>query len=371
VIRLEETNIIGPHHLMLACTLAIVALGYRWRDRPTVRTALGLGAVMAFGALSMTYVVPVALCWAIAVSLAGAGWIGWDRTHIKVSWAIPGMLATAAVLVLALWPPGVLQHVFVTDFRTLMKYPNHATLVGDRIFEVTPRWASVYWLAHLDAPILVFSVPIILIAGWKAFRNRRVSAKHTYLAVFLGFLVATALASYIAGSRNLLQFIGVLCLATGALFDEAFGQKPRLVLFGSAAAIILAALNLVWLSRISSYTPYLATGGYGAFLKEEKDHLGEKTKALVYGLPILRFYAQQCGVWPAWDAREIRWTARADTPLPADVKYVLIPTFIYDCMPPEQPLRRVVPDHWKVVWSYTADHVWGLKLFENPHTVGP
>ena len=61
VIRLEETNIIGPHHLMLVCTLAIVALGYHWRDKPGLRAAIGLGAVMGFGALSMTYVIPAAL----------------------------------------------------------------------------------------------------------------------------------------------------------------------------------------------------------------------------------------------------------------------------------------------------------------------
>ena len=68
MIRLEETNIIGPHHLMLACTLAIVGLGYQWRDRPTVQAAIGLGAVIAFGALSMTYVIPATLCWAVAAA---------------------------------------------------------------------------------------------------------------------------------------------------------------------------------------------------------------------------------------------------------------------------------------------------------------
>ena len=39
VIRLEETNIIGPHHLMLACTLVIAGLGYQWCERPTVQAA--------------------------------------------------------------------------------------------------------------------------------------------------------------------------------------------------------------------------------------------------------------------------------------------------------------------------------------------
>src|SRR5262249_7566982 len=83
VIRLEETYIIGPHHLMLVCTLAMVGLGYQWRDRPTLQAAIVLGTVIAFGAVSMSYVIPAALCWAVAVSLAGAGWFAWDRTHIK------------------------------------------------------------------------------------------------------------------------------------------------------------------------------------------------------------------------------------------------------------------------------------------------
>jgi hypothetical protein len=40
---------------------------------------------------------------------------------------------------------------------------------------------------------------------------------HLMLAsTLLGFFLATALAAHIAGARNLLQFIGALCLATGA-----------------------------------------------------------------------------------------------------------------------------------------------------------
>ncbi len=371
VIRLEETNIIGPHHLMLTCTLAIVSLGYQWADRPTLRAALGLGAVMAFGALSMTYLIPAALCWAVAVSLAGREWFAWDRTHFKVSWAIPVTLATAAIIVVALWPPGVLQHRVLSDFRTYLHYSHHPTLVGDRVFEVTPRWATVYWLAHLDAPILVFSSTIILIAFWKAFRNGSLSSKHAYLGVSLAFFLATMLAAHLAGARNLLQFIGVLCLATGALFDEALGYEPRLIRFGSAAVIILAALNLIWLSRSLSYMPYLATDGYRAFLKEDENRLRERAKALVYGLPVLKFYAQQYGTSLAWDVSEMPWTTRADAPLPAEVRYVLIPAFVYKHMPAEQPMRRVVAEHWKVVWSYKVDHVWELRLYENPQPNAP
>lgn len=371
VIRIEETNIIGPHQLMLACTLAIIALGYQWRDRPTLQAALGLGAVMAFGALSMTYVIPAALCWAVAVSLAGREWFAWDRTHFRVSWSVPVIFATASITVVALWPPGARHLVVIRDFLWYLRFPYHPTLVGDRTFEVTPRSAAGYWLAHLDAPILVFSISIILIALWKAFRSGRLSSKHAYLAVFLAFFLATALAAHLAGARNLLQFIGVLCLATGALFDEALGYKPRLIRFGSAAVIILAALNLIWLSHSSSYIPFLATDGYRAFLKEDENHLREKAKALVYGLPVLKFYAQQSGISLAWDVSEMPWTTRADAPLPAEVKYILIPAFVYKHMPAEQPMRRVVAEHWKVVWSYKTDHVWELRLYENPQLTTP
>jgi hypothetical protein len=356
---------------MLACILAIVALGYQWRDRPTPQAAIGLGAVMGFGALSMTYVIPAALCWAVAVGLTGRGWIAWDRTYFKISWSIPVILATAAIVVVALWPPGVLQRVILNDFRGYLHYPHHPTLVGDRIFEVAPRSAAAYWLAQLDAPILVFSISTILIALWKAFRSGRLSSKHAYLAVFLTFFLATALAAHMAGARNLLLFIGVLCLATGALFDEALGYEPRLIRFGSAVVTILAALNLIWLSRSSSYTPFFATDGYRAFLKEDHNRLREEAKALVYGLPVLTLYAQQSGTSLAWDVSEMPWTTRADVPLPADVKYVLIPAFVYNHMPPEQPMRRVVAEHWKVVWSFKVDHVWELRLYEKPQVAAP
>jgi hypothetical protein len=267
---------------------------------------------------------------------------------------------------LALWPPGARHLVVITDFWGYLHYPFHPTLVGNRIFEVTPRTAAAYWLSHLDAPILVFSGSIILIALWKAFRSGRLSSKHAYLAVFLAFFLATALAAHIAGARNLLQFIGVLCLATGALLDEALGYNPRLIRFGSAAVIFFAALNLIWLSKNSSYIPYLATDGYRAFLKEDGDRLRGNAKALVYGLPVLRFYDQQYGASLAWNASEMPWTTRADAPLPADVKYVLIPAFVYNYMPAEQPMRRVVAEHWKVAWSYKVNHVWELRLYESP-----
>jgi Dolichyl-phosphate-mannose-protein mannosyltransferase len=371
VIRLEETNIIGPHHLMLACTLAIIALGYQWRERPTVQAALGLGAVMAFGALSMTYVIPAALCWAVAVSLAGKEWFAWDRTHFRVSWSVLVIFATAAIIVAALWPPGVVHRVVVHDFGIYLHYPPFPTLVKDRI-EFPPRSAAIYWLAHLDAPIFVFSITIISVALWKAFRSGRLSSKHSYLAVSLAFFAATMLAAHMAGARNMLQFIGVLCLATGALFDEALGYhyQPRLIWFGSAAVIILAALNVIWHSRSSSYTPYLATDGYRAFLKGNEKRLAAKSKALASDLPVLKFYAEQYGTSLAWDVSQMPSTIRADAPLP-EVQYVLISALAYNYMPADHPIRRVVAEHWKVAWSFKGDHTWEIRLYEKPQANAP
>lgn len=86
VIRLQETNVIGPHHLMLVCALAMMGLGYYWRNLATWRTAVLLGAVFGFGALSMTYVIPVFLCWVLAVWIAGGDWITQDSRFLKMAW---------------------------------------------------------------------------------------------------------------------------------------------------------------------------------------------------------------------------------------------------------------------------------------------
>jgi hypothetical protein len=372
VIRLEETNVIGPHHLMLVCMLALLTLGFHWRDAPNKRTAVGLGCVLALGALSMTYVIPAALCTAAALTLAGSRWIAWDR---QIAWRRPNItispwllatLGTAVVGLLALWPPSLLNFRLGRDFAAfLITISHHATLVGDHIFEVAPRWATPYWLLRLDAPILLVSTGVILTAFWRAFRTGRWTSRHTYLGVCLAFFLGTALTAHLAGARNLLQLVGVSCLATGALFDEALGSRPRLRRFAAPAVAMVAVANLTRLAWSSNYTPFLATDGYRAFVAEGEGRLREQAKAVVYGLPILRFYARQAGVTPAWKAEELLWTTLPN-PLPADTKYVLLPAFIYEHMPPDHPTRSIVADHWKVVWSYQGPRVWELRLFERP-----
>jgi hypothetical protein len=366
VIRLQETNVIGPHHLMLVCTLMLLSFGYHWRNEPTKRTALALGCILAFGALTMTYVIPAALCAAAALTLAGSRWIAW-RPNIRVSRWVLAVLGTAAVAYAILWPPGIFQQRLAKDFGTfLLTISHHPTLVGDHIFEVTPRWAMFYWLVQLDAPILMVSAGVILTAFWRTFRARSFSSRHIYIGVCLAFYLGTAVTAHLAGARNLLQLLAVLCLATGALFDEALGERPFLVRLGAPAIVILALVNLVRLSRSPTYTPFLATDGYRAFVEEGKSRMREKATAVVYGVPVLTFYARKAGVVPAWNALEIPWTTQADVPLAADAKYVLIPAFIYEHMPADHPTRRIVLDQWKVVWSFKRPHVWELRLFERP-----
>jgi hypothetical protein len=376
VIRLEETNVIGPHHLMLVCTLALLSLGYHWRNEPSRRTAVGLGCVLAYGALSMTYVIPAGLCMAGALTVAGSQWIAWDR---RIAWRIPNVrvskwvlvaLATAAVGMLVVWPPSWLKFRIGRDFATfLITIRHHPTLVGERIYEETPLWAVPHWFLRLDAPILVVSTGVILTAFWRVFKAGRWSARHSYLAVWLAFFVGTVLTAHLAGARNLLQLVGVLCLATGALFDDAFAGRPRLLRFGALAVGMSALANLARLSSSTSYTPFLATDGYRAFIAEGKSRLAEKATALVYGTPVLKFYARQAGVTPAWDTHELSWTTHLN-PLPEGTKYVLLPSFVYSYMPPDHPTRRVA-EHWKVVWSFKSPHVWELRLFERPDGEGP
>jgi hypothetical protein len=292
VIRVEETNVVGPHHLMLFSSLAIIGLGYRWRGPPNVRAAAEIGIAIAFGALSMTYVIPAVICWIVAVTVAGQGWLAWDRSGLKISWAIPMTLVLAAVLVLAVWPPGVINHVVVSNFRWYLHYSTAATLVGSHVVAAAPRWAFFYWFARLDLPLLVVFTAILAAALWRVRQKHLLASKHLYLAVCVAFYFVTTLAAHLAGARNLLQFIGVACLATGALFDEGLNHKRRLISYSAVLIIVIAVTNWTLLSRSSSYTLFLATDGFRAFFKENKDRLRETAKVQIYNTPAFDLYRQ-------------------------------------------------------------------------------
>lgn len=85
VIRLGETNVIGPHHLMLVCTLAIAGVGYHYKSSATLRAGVTMGFILGFGALAMTYVIPAALCWFLAVGLRRQRMVGGGPPFVPIS----------------------------------------------------------------------------------------------------------------------------------------------------------------------------------------------------------------------------------------------------------------------------------------------
>ncbi len=368
VCRLDETDVIGPHSLFLGCTLAMLALGYKWREQPGWPAALALGAVLGYGGMAMTYVIPVALCWAVAVTVAGRGWFSWDGSNFRITqWIVPMALVAGSIL-LVCWPPSIIHHQLLRDFKFYLKYPYHPTIVNGKIYMVTPRWAVVWWMVNYDPPIAAVSATVLGIAAWKCWRQRRVEPRELYLGVWIAFLLATALTAHIAGYRNLLQLIGVLCFAAAALFDDVFPAAGRAAV--SALIVAIACLNLIRLQTSPNYIPYPATAGYREFVQQNQDRIAEHAKAIVYGIPILQLYAREENKRIAWDTEEAPWMVPGVPEAGSDVKYMLMPS-LYDRFPPDHPMRSVVEAHWKKVWTYRMPKVWDLSLYENPGYIAP
>jgi hypothetical protein len=341
-----------------------VTLGYRWRNTVNLWTAIVLGSIFGFAGLTMTYVIPLAVCWGMSIIVGGGTWMQFEWRELKVSWFVFIMIAAAGIVEILLWPPSIMKLALKSDFMYYLHFGAHPTLVGNQIFERTPRVAFLYWLACLDAPILICSIATFSLRIWGTLRAGAVTTKHLYLASSLIVLFAVALSAHMAGSRNLLQFIGVLCLAIGALLDEYFTARPWLLRWAAAAVMILSVVNLAVLSLDPHRTPYLATNGYKAFVEENRNLLGQTASAIVYGSPVLKFYAEQSQVRVAWNVAEMPWTTRPDVLLPVKAKYALISELGYRYMPVVQPVRRVIDSAWKVIWSFKTKRSWGLRLYE-------
>ena len=360
---------------MLGCELAIVALGWRWRDNPTPGRALGFGILFAVASVCMTYTVPVAVFWILAMLLTGKGWIACQKGFFSFSlWTL--CIAVAACFLSALiWPPGLTHRMFLSDFLSYLHYPSCPTLVGNHLYYYPTRSAYLYWFAHLDLPVLVSSL-LILIPGFLcASKERGVAGKTSYFGLCLAFFLVIALKAHIAGARNLLQFIGILCLAFGAFFDDALTFRPRLAPFVSAVVVASAALNMFWLVGNNSYKSNVSVDGFKVLLETQRNVLGEKVKAMVDGAPILNFYAQQARFPLGWSVSEA-WLSSPTPLIPdprlkiahltPDIKYVLIPSFAADCLPEDHPLRSIVAPHWRLIWVFHSPAAWDLRLYQNP-----
>ena len=218
----------------------------------------------------------------------------------------------------------------------------------------------------LDAPILISSVVIISTVVWRRMKQWWVSPRDLYLACSVIILLGVALSAHIAGSRNLLQFLGVLCLVVGAFFDDAFGNEPRMLKLGAAVIVMLSAINIAVLSVDPHRIPYFATDGYRAFVRDKRELLGRDVSAVVYGAPILEFYAAESHTRLGWKISEFPWTTRADAVLPPAAQYALVSELVYRYMPSEQPVQRVIANQWKLVWSFKSNRSWGLRLYQKP-----
>jgi hypothetical protein len=372
VVRLQDTPIMGPHHLMLAFTIVVVTLGYRWRERTDIRTAILFGAIWGGAVTAMTYAIPLAVTWGLAALLAGGAWLRYDRREIRISWSVVVAGAAAGIVAVLLWPPSVLQRSTYHDFKSYLFFPYHATLVGQTMVERTPATAYIYWVTSLEIPILICSLIVAAACLRNRLKERSLGPKHLYLGATCAVMLAAALTAHIAGSRNLLLFLGLLCLTVGAVFDEISKDHPRIVAWAAAVVITLSAANLAWLSWSPSRVPYTATDGYRAFAEQNRDRLSESVSAVVYGTPDLDFYAAQAHVPVNWKIKEMPWStaAEADLPkdaeLPKDPKYILVTELVYRYMPPGQAVRHRLDSGWKVVWSFESKRTWGLRLYEHP-----
>jgi hypothetical protein len=373
VIRLQDTNVIGPHYPMLTVVVLVMTLGYRWRDVATIGTASVLGLIFGVAIVTMTYAIPLAIAWILSITVAGGSWIKLDRIQVKISWSLFWVFAIAIIVAAVLWPPSLFQQATISDFSYLAHYRYHPTLVGTHIFEQTPKIALLYWLTHLELPTLITSIIIVPLFVLRQFKQKSLAAKGRYLVCFTSVLLAVVVTAYIAGARNLLQLLGALCLTLGAFFDDAFENQLTLLKVGAAGVLVGCVTNLSVLSRDSDWIPYLANDGYQAFVEQNGKRLGEHVTAIVYGTPILNFYAYVHKTAIHWNVTELPWTTLADAQLPRGTQYALVSEIIYRCMPPDQPVRRIICDHWKLIWSFKSNHSWGLRLYEKPcehNTIG-
>jgi hypothetical protein len=135
VIRLRETNIIGPHYPFLLWTVLVCVLSYRWRHTPTISAALVLGSVFGLAAATMVYCIPLALCWGVAMVVMRAKWLAYDRVHLQIPWMTILLAGTAIMVVSVLWPPSMRDLALLKSFRSYVGYAmvGHLALVLDEL----------------------------------------------------------------------------------------------------------------------------------------------------------------------------------------------------------------------------------------------
>jgi hypothetical protein len=365
VIRIRETNIIGPHYPFLLWTVLVCVLTYRWRHTPTISAALVLGTVFGLAAATMVYCIPLALCWGVAMVAMRGKWFTYDRVQLQIPWMTLLLAGTAITVVSVLWPPSVRDLELLDSLRLYLEYAKrgHLTLVGDELQQKASGTAYVYWLWHLDAPILFFGLLGLAHSAYRTCRTWALPIKHRLLLAFIGVLGATALAAHIAGPRNFLLVIGGVCLFAGVTCDELIRHSQWRKVLCACLVITWPVLNLVAVQMREQEIPAFFWNGYQSFIEHNQWRLSQPNAAVIDGRPMVQFYAEHSGVSVQWKMSKMPWNP-SDTPIPPDAKYALISELSYRYLPVEHPVRSVIDRTWTVVWSFKEPGTWGLRLYE-------
>src|SRR4030095_13547224 len=110
------------------------------------------------------------------------------------------LAGTAIMVVSVLWPSSMRDLALLKNLYWYVRYAKegHLTLVGDELLQRPSGTAYIYWLWHLDGPILFFGLLGFAHFAYRTCRTRSVPMKHRHLLAFVGVLCATALAAHIA-----------------------------------------------------------------------------------------------------------------------------------------------------------------------------
>lgn len=367
VIRLSETNIIGPNPSMLLWTLAVVGVGLVWREKRTLATTVALGGLLALAGVTMTYVFPLTTALTTALALSSLPTLFKDRrATLRTTVAVVGVGLVMGLGMTLLWPPSILQNSVWNSFvwfATTFRSRGQPTLLHGVVEERLGPSAYFDWLISLDLPLLLVGGLALGWTLWRATQRHYDNGVARYLLGFVLVLIGVAVSAHVAGSRNLLQVLGVVCVLVGLAFDPIVLGLTRHRRLIAPVIIGLSVVNLAYQTWLPTRIPYLAVDGFATFVTSEGLRLAEPTPALVSGSPILRFYAAQAGQPIGWRITELPWSAEATTAQLSSSQYALLTEFVYGFYPPSHPARRVIVETWDIVWEYKKPHTYGVRLY--------
>jgi hypothetical protein len=364
-IRLRETNLIGPHYPFLLCTVGVFFLGYRYRRKLSRWGSACLGVAFGGAGATMAYVFPLIVAWAAA--MLGSRWFVLGKRGLLLRWPVLVALGVGAVTISALWPASLWHFSIFTNLDFYMQYADrgHPTLVGETIYGKPPRMAYALWLWTKELPLLLLSVAAAGWGFWRRWSKREEAPGHRELAGyywrFSAVLLGTALVAHIAGPRNLLFVVAMLCIGVGVWADRwVGGSRARAAVLGAFVTLGTCAY-LRYLEEEPK--PALSVGSYREFLDQNAPLTQKQLAATIEGLPILEFYAKDRGKLLSWKAADLPAHPNASAPLAEGTSVILISEWNYRFLPENHPVRAELRRGWKEIWKGKGERQWPLLCF--------